>query len=224
MAITAGYIFKDGEKILAKKLNLAFSGSGSVVIPYGSTLTFLDSSGAAGPVMSDESGAILCTKEIRMRGTNALFGVNNTNATDRAFATDTPTDTFNRFNFDGNGTMGWGTGSAAPDVNLARSAVGTLIVAGASYGVRFQTNVAGAFVEGVDSAASSFQPLYVGGSLINLQAGGTTIGTVTSAGLTVSSGKDLQVGRAYAAGVVVSTGTITIKDSTGTSYRVACAV
>lgn len=38
--------------------------------------------------------------------------------------------------------------------------------------------------------------------------------------IAISSGLDLQLGRAYAAGVVAATGTIPIKDSTGTSYNV----
>ncbi len=59
----------------------------------------------------------------------------------------------------------------------------------------------------------------------------TTAGTVTTAaqpaitsvgslvGLTIASGSDVQLGRAYVAGVVVSTGTIQVKDSTGTVYN-----
>ena len=47
------------------------------------------------------------------------------------------------------------------------------------------------------------------------------IGLLTaSAGLTIASGQDLTLGRAYSAGVVTATGTIALKDSTGTVYNV----
>jgi hypothetical protein len=42
----------------------------------------------------------------------------------------------------------------------------------------------------------------------------------TSQTLLIKSGKDLQLGRAYVSGVVTATGTIAVKDSSGTSYNV----
>jgi len=66
------------------------------------------------------------------------------------------------------------------------------------------------------------------GFLFNTYSGGVVNalsivadGSATFGGnLTITSGKDLQLGRAYAAGVVVATGTIQIKDSTGSIYNV----
>lgn len=57
-------------------------------------------------------------------------------------------------------------------------------------------------------------------------AGGSTFsGLLTvSAGITIAAGQDLKLGNAYVAGVVAATGTVILKDSTGTAYRVSCAV
>ena len=105
----------------------ASSGLAEGSVPFGETLVFENSGGAADPpTMSNESGQILCTKEIRLRGTNegdALFGVNQ-DATFRAFATDVPGDTSNRFRFNVNGAMGWGPGNTAADFDFARVGVG----------------------------------------------------------------------------------------------------
>ena len=50
------------------------------------------------------------------------------------------------------------------------------------------------------------------------------VATFTSTGLALASGTDLTLGRAYSAGVVVPTGSIIIKDSTGTSYRIPAVI
>jgi len=44
--------------------------------------------------------------------------------------------------------------------------------------------------------------------------------SASATGLTVASGKDLQLGNAYVAGAPTATGYITIKDSTGTAYKI----
>lgn len=59
-----------------------------------------------------------------------------------------------------------------------------------------------------------------GGGIIIFAVNNTEVGRFNSSTLVVGSGKDLQLGRAYSAGVVAATGTIAIKDSTGTTYNV----
>lgn len=46
----------------------------------------------------------------------------------------------------------------------------------------------------------------------------------TSGGLVMSLGADIQLGNAYVAGAVVPTGTLTLRDSSGTVYRVPCLI
>jgi hypothetical protein len=53
---------------------------------------------------------------------------------------------------------------------------------------------------------------------------GTTVLTVGDGLVTVAAGAALQLGNAYVAGVVVPTGSIVLKDSTGQSYRVSAVV
>jgi len=71
---------------------------------------------------------------------------------------------------------------------------------------------AASVVVGTDPGGT--QLLRVGGS------GGFSGLLTASAGLTIASGQDLTLGRAYSAGVVTATGTIALKDSTGTVYNV----
>ena len=47
---------------------------------------------------------------------------------------------------------------------------------------------------------------------------------ISSTGLAISSGSALKLGNAYVAGAVVGTGSITIQDSTGTTYRIPVLV
>ena len=51
-----------------------------------------------------------------------------------------------------------------------------------------------------------------------------TITTTSSTGFAISSGLALKLGNAYVAGAVVGTGSITIQDSTGTTYRIPVLV
>ena len=55
-------------------------------------------------------------------------------------------------------------------------------------------------------------------------AGSSVYSTISSTGLTISSGLALKLGNAYVAGAVVGTGSITIQDSTGTTYRIPVLV
>lgn len=69
--------------------------------------------------------------EIRMidalAGGFSVFGCNHTDPTLRCYASDIPTDTYNRFIFDGNGKFGWGDGvTSSADVHLSRTAAKTL--------------------------------------------------------------------------------------------------
>jgi hypothetical protein len=50
-----------------------------------------------------------------------LFGCNHADPTKRCFATDTPSDAYNRFTIDGNGLMFWGDGSAPLSKGLYRN-------------------------------------------------------------------------------------------------------
>lgn len=56
----------------------------------------------------------------------------------------------------------------------------------------------------------------------NPQFSGTlqAVAATFTGSVTIAAGQDLQLGRAYVAGVVVTTGTIAIKDSAGTTYQV----
>ncbi len=165
--------------------------TGNLVVPYGDTLTFLDNgSTTVGAVMSNEAGAILCTREIRMRGTNALFGTNNVNPTDRSFVADSPGDPFTKFIILGTGTMAWGTGAAAEDVNFARVGVGSMAISGATKGIRFLTNTLGAYVEGVDNTASTYQKLSLNGLTMDFGVGAsaTVVASLATTGWTVDLG------------------------------------
>jgi hypothetical protein len=51
-----------------------------------------------------------------------------------------------------------------------------------------------------------------------------TSGTQTFGAVVISSGNTLKLGNAYVAGAAVGTGTITIQDSTGTTYRIPVLV
>ena len=62
--------------------------------------------------------------------TNPGFLVQGPNAGWGAFGTSVGGDAQNRFNFTAGGTLTWGTGAAATDVSLARTAVGELTVGG----------------------------------------------------------------------------------------------
>ncbi len=55
---------------------------------------------------------------------------------------------------------------------------------------------------------------------VNLFTVGADGTTAISGNVTIASGKTLQLGAAYSAGVVAATGTIAIKDSSGTTYNV----
>jgi hypothetical protein len=69
------------------------------------------------------AGAIETTAEIRIAsagGDPALFGVNNTDASKRAFATDSGADSYNRFTININGEIRWGTGAADLDTLFYR--------------------------------------------------------------------------------------------------------
>ncbi len=83
----------------------------------------------SGIITWDGSAAFQTDKEFRIAsdgGDVALFGVNNTNPDKRAFATDSGADTVNRFTINVNGEHWWGTGSAALDTHLYRTAAGEL--------------------------------------------------------------------------------------------------
>jgi hypothetical protein len=72
---------------------------------------------------------------------------------------------------------------------------------------------------------TGYLALATAGSIAVTAAGTNQNITLTPSGTgVVSVAGPLQLSNAYAAGVVVSTGTIIIKDSNGTSYRVACAL
>jgi hypothetical protein len=57
-----------------------------------------------------------------------------------------------------------------------------------------------------------------------LAMAGSTIASWNSSALTMASGKALKLGNPYVGGAAVGTGTITIQDSTGTTYRIPVLV
>lgn len=73
--------------------------------------------------------ALETAKEIRIAsigGNPALFGVNNTDPSMRAFATDSGSDTYNRFTINVNGEHRWGLGVTDLDTLFYRTAAGEL--------------------------------------------------------------------------------------------------
>lgn len=211
------YVHRTGNELISGNKffsgNVGFGTTGasvSVTLGMASILGWENSIGIVDTTFRrDIDGNILVDKEIRLRGTNALFGVNNYNPTDRAFATDTPTDANNRFTIDGNGGMAWGPGVTVVDTSFGRIGTGVLLMTNADKGTRFLFNSLGSLIDGVNSAAISYQPLYVGGSELNLTVSGNPRITLNSSGLgigTTNPGATLHVnGTICLSGIQTST-------------------
>jgi hypothetical protein len=73
-------------------------------------------------------GAALSANSIESIANASVVGlrIQGTNTTDQAFATYVNGDNFIRFNFQPNGVLNWGAGTASADTDLYRSASGTL--------------------------------------------------------------------------------------------------
>lgn len=128
--------------------------------------------------------------EIRMidalAGGFSVFGCNHTDPTLRCYASDIPTDTYNRFIFDGNGKFGWGDGvTSSADVHLSRTAAKTLtadnyfIVAGPGLASTAPLLVNGTILTG-GTGATNWPQLLV-------QPSGTTSSTWNTAGTLVGA-------------------------------------
>jgi hypothetical protein len=96
-------------------------------------------------------------------------------------------------------------------VNLGATGVGlSLTGTGSNLQVNFPNSSAQTYIYNTGG----------GGLAIRNAANNATTVLITDTQLNIGSGFDLQLGRAYSSGAVLSTGTIAIKDSTGTTYNV----
>lgn len=212
MAITAGYSFVDGEQTqMAKKLNLAFSGATAFNGTVGATTP---STGAFTTFIAGNQGNALQV------GLNPSSGP--ITPTMQFIGSNYPTAAFGLFQYQ-NATPQ----SSSLLFHKSRGAVGTFTtVANGDRIAIINFNgadgtqwVNGASIEAVVTAAVSAG---VVPTSLRFLSSGVTILTVAPAGISVVG--SLTLGNAYVAGVVAATGTIVIKDSTGTAYRVSCAV
>lgn len=102
-----------------------------------------------------------------------LVGVHHADPTKRILATDSGSDTFNRFYIDGNGGLSWGPGNLIQDTSMLRLSAGVLGVNGALTILASSSVPAGGGAgEGLQfGSVNNFFGIYFGSGVPNMLAG-----------------------------------------------------
>lgn len=152
-----------------------------------------------------------------------------TDDADMTFATDTLTVT--KFSGALNGTVGATTPTTGAFTTLNASNWAQFSGASGAPAAGSGCEIRGGStpqIIGFNRTGGTYLPMAYDGTQHAFSSSASLIATISSTGLAVTGNVSLtgalQLGNAYVAGALVGTGSIVIKDSTGTSYRVVCLV